>query len=96
MSFLDGYPRIATEKDVTANWYGGRRGANFRCALCGHKFTVGEYWRCVYTNGTPGAGGNPLVCIACDGTNEEVIAKWRAMIDEARTKYWFFTRCDCD
>ena len=41
----------------------------------------------------PGCGGNPLVCGECDGTTEEVRAKWQAMRDEwkiIRQRFWKF------
>ena len=89
-SFTDGKPRIATDKDVHANWAGGADGKYFRCAFCGHKFVVGDYWRFVYTNDMPQAGGNPLVCKDCDG--DDIRQKWAKMCEDFRTKYWWFNR----
>lgn len=94
MSFTDQKPRIATAEACKQTWGGGKDGKYFRCYLCGHKFEVGDQYRWVYTNNVKGAGGNPMVCKACDGTNEEVISKWKTMCEEAITKYWSFTRHD--
>lgn len=97
MSFLDGKPRIATEEECNAQWMCGKRGEHFRCCFCGYKFKVGDYWRCQYTNSTPGASGNPLVCEKCDAPREELVAKWKAMHDEVRAiekdqRLWWFHR----
>lgn len=89
-SFTDQQPRKATREDLTARWLGGNPGEYFRCCLCGYKFKLGDYWRWVYTNHVPYAGGNPIVCEKCDGTNEEVAEKWKKMRKEVRTKYWYF------
>jgi len=89
---------IVTANDLTRPWGGHRDGSRFRCALCGHRFTEGDTARWVFTNGTPGAGGNPFVCSDCDGTNEEVIAKWRQHIADFRAskdKFWSFYPCAC-
>jgi hypothetical protein len=94
MSFTNGKPWIATEKDVHASWSGGKDGKYFRCALCGYKFKVGDTVRLQYTNDVPGAGGNPLVCQKCDGTKEEIVAKWRAMHEESKGRWWWFCRDD--
>jgi len=91
-NFTDQKPRIATAEDLKRPWSGHRDGSCFRCYLCGHKFEVGDQYRWVYSNGTPGAGGNPMVCASCDGPNEEVIARWKAMHEEARTRFWWFTQ----
>lgn len=80
MSFTDGKPRRATEHDLKARWSGGKPGDFFRCCLCGYKFQLGDYWRWQYTNDTSGAGGNPMVCEKCDGTKEEIVAKFRRII----------------
>lgn len=90
--WMNGTPQIATPADVTAEWLCGKGGKYFRCALCGYRFQVGDRWRLVYTNSTPGAGGNPLVCKECDGTNEQVIEKWLALRAEANERFWWFTR----
>ena len=90
MSFTDQKSRIVTEHDVTSDW-GGRRD-NFRCRMCGHTFQIGDYWRWVYTNDMPNAGGNPMVCESCDG--DDVKKRWEQMCNEAYTKFWWFTRGD--
>ena len=77
-TFTDRKPWVATEDDCKAPWGGLRNGANFKCAFCGHKFIPGDKVRWEFTNDTKGAGGNPLICVECDGTREEIIAK---MID---------------
>jgi hypothetical protein len=90
-SFLFGDPQVATEADLRASWYGKRNRENFRCHLCGHRFALGDYWRCVYTNdmsdGVP--GGNPLVCRTCDEGNSAVRAEWKRMHELVnQPKYW--------
>lgn len=89
MSFIDQKPHVATEEDCRAPWGGVKNGKRFRCYMCGHKFVVGDTYRWVYTNDTPGAGGNPIVCVKCDGP--DVKERWAAMCKEARTKFWSFT-----
>jgi len=92
MSFYYSKATIATEKHLKAHWLGGKPGEFFRCALCGYKFKIGDLFRIQYTNDTPDAWGNPLVCVVCDGTKEEIVAKWRQMHKDAKEKYWWFTR----
>lgn len=70
--------------------------------MCGHRFSVGDVWRFVYTNGLPDTfeldgvnyskyGGNPLVCAACDGP--DVIDRWKAKCDDMYSdKNWWFAR----
>lgn len=94
MSFTDGKPFTATDAHCVGNWSCGRNGLYFRCAFCGHKFVPGDTVRCQYTNDTPGASGNPLVCSKCDCPKEELIAKWKAMWAEAEGRMWWFTRRD--
>ncbi len=94
MSFTNQTPFIATEAHCRAAWAGGKNGKYFRCYLCGHKFATGDVVRWQYTNDTPGASGNPMVCQACDGTKEEIVAKWKAMKQEAVGRMWAFTRSD--
>ena len=92
-SFTDGKPRVATTEDCQAKWSGGREGEYFRCAFCGRKFQEGDYWRWIYTNDTPGAGGNPIACETCDTHDREsMIAKWKAMHAEVRGRMWWFTQ----
>jgi len=93
MSFLDGTPFIATQKYLDASWMGGRKGIYFRCHMCGYKFKLNDTIRCVYTNDTKGAGGNPLICTTCDGDDVkqrwiEKCQKWR----EIKKLYWAFVR----
>jgi hypothetical protein len=64
--FTSQEPQIATEHDLIANWGGVGPGVKFRCGLCNYKFQLGDYWRWVYTNDIPGAGGNPFICENCD------------------------------
>jgi hypothetical protein len=90
MSKLFGPLRPATQKDVKARWSCGRPGERFRCYMCGHKFVVGDLWRAVYTNDTPGAGGNPLVCESCD--SPDIKERWIERSEEARTKFWWIYR----
>ena len=91
---LDGKQHVA-DAATCKTWSKHRR---FACALCGHDFTPGDTFRFILTNtrqcndlGVP--GGNPFVCAACDGTNEEVYAKlvngekeWKAI----KNKWWWF------
>jgi len=91
MSFTNGKSWIATSEDCSRSWGCTKDGKRFRCYLCGYKFVPGDVVRWQYTNDIPGAGGNPLVCKDCDGTKEEIIAKWRAMYDEAKERMWWFT-----
>jgi hypothetical protein len=67
LSFTDQQPRIATEKDCTGNWSGGKNGKYFRCGLCGYRFKVGDYWRWIYAGSI--CHTNFLVCEPCDGSN---------------------------
>jgi hypothetical protein len=92
MSFTDGKPFVATEEDLKRPWMGGKRGEYFRCFLCGHRFVPGDVVRWQFTNDIPGAAGNPLVCKACDGTKDEVVAKWKAMHSEVNGRMWWFCR----
>jgi hypothetical protein len=72
MSFTDGKPWTASKQDCQLPWHGG-----FRCKLCGKKFVAGDIVRWQYTNDTAGAGGNPLVCVKCDGTKEAIIERMK-------------------
>jgi hypothetical protein len=94
MSFTDGKPRIATEKECQAPWGGVKGGKRFRCYLCGHRFRVGDQYRWVYTNSIPGHyDGNPMVCVRCDG--DDVVERWKARCDEMYSgKNWWFTESD--
>lgn len=90
MSFLDQKPFIATEKHQRAPWAGGKNGKYFRCYLCGHRFQIGDIVRWQYTNDTPGAYGNPLICKQCDGPKDKIIETWRKMHEEAKNRMWWF------
>jgi hypothetical protein len=90
VSFTDGKPFIVKKWDLHAPWSGGKHGKYFRCYLCGRKFTEGDVVRWQYTNDVPGASGNPMVCQNCDGTKEEIVAKWKAMHEEAKGRMWYF------
>lgn len=87
MSFTDQKQFIATEDHVHARWSGGKDGKNFRCGLCGHKFTVGDRVRWVYMNSNPESHfGNFLTCEQCDGPDiVERRIKWEK---EAKTRFW--------
>lgn len=92
MSFTDGKPFTVTADDLRMPWGGGRSGEYFRCYLCGHRFVVGDVARWQYTNDTPGAGGNPMVCQSCDGTKEQIVEKWKQMHAEQKGRMWWFCR----
>lgn len=80
MSFTNSYMTqeliVATDEHSGARWSGGKPGEFFRCGFCGHKFKDGDKFRWCYTNDIKGAGGNPLVCEACNDSNEELRARW--------------------
>ena len=91
MSFTDGKPFVATTEDCQRAWSGGKHGIYFRCYLCGHKFKPGDIVRWQYTNNIKGAGGNPMVCRACDG--QDVIRRWKELHDDWNSdKFWWFRR----
>jgi hypothetical protein len=90
MSFTDQKPFRATREQLLTNWSGGARGKYFRCHLCGHKFKEGDYVRWQYL-GDQGFT-NLLVCEECDGSKEDIVAKWAAMHEEATGKMWWFCR----
>ena len=95
MSFTDQKPFTVTKESINQLWGGGLNGKYFKCYLCGHKFKVGDIARWVFTNDMKGAGGNPLVCEKCDGTNKEVRQKWEAMHMEYngfKKRFWWFFR----
>jgi hypothetical protein len=86
--FTDQKPQIATEEDLKRRWSARKPGEAFRCYLCGHRFQVGDTWRWVYANGTPGSRfGNFLVCPSCDGP--DVLERWVKHGQEAKNKYWW-------
>jgi len=90
----DGEQHVVDAATVVA-W---SRHRQFACALCGHDFVEGDVLRFIMTNtpqccqlGVP--GGNPFVCLECDGTNDEVYAKLIAgetAWQEIKKKYWWF------
>jgi len=70
---------------------GGKNGKYFKCALCGHEWKLDEVVRWVYTNDMKDAGGNPFVCVDCDG--DDVRERWAKMCQEWREikkKFWYF------
>lgn len=71
--FTSGEVQIVTEKDTKACWSGNKNGASFQCALCAHKFTVGDKWRWIYANSSTPSAGNFMVCEACDAPNDVLI-----------------------
>jgi hypothetical protein len=93
MTWTDGKPFEATDEHLKMDWSCGGPGKNFRCGLCGYRFAVGDTVRWQYTNDTPGAGGNPFVCVDCDKGRDANIAeilKRRAELKSDR--WWWFTR----
>lgn len=92
MSFTDQKQRVATEAECNFNWRGRAKGEGFRCNLCGHRFQIGDKWRWVHA--THERMCNLMVCEVCDGTNEEVLAKWKKHHDDwkiAKERFWLFT-----
>lgn len=93
--FFTDYLKVADERVCNAPWLCGKNGRYFRCALCGYKFKVGDLYRAVFTNDTPGASGNPVVCEKCNGTNEEVKARWGERVAQWRSDlFWWFRRSE--
>ena len=86
--------RHVTEKELVANWSGGKKGKYFRCTLCGYKFKLGDYWRWVYANDTPNTFGNFMVCFKCDNENvlEDAVALYAEWQKDCEGKYWNFVR----
>lgn len=87
----------ATEQHVNSRWCGYPDNRRFRCAFCGHKFVIGDKFRAVYTNSTPGASGNPFVCGKCNASDAVLIEEWKQK--HARFKqmkeeefWWFFRK----
>lgn len=90
MSFFN-EQKIADEQAINAKWCGGKPGEFFKCALCCHKFVLGDKYRVVYTNDMNDAWGNPIICEHCDG--EDIRERWREKWNEWRKikeKYWWF------
>lgn len=92
MSFTDQLPFTATDEHFKLRWNCRSPGEDLRCGFCGYKFKPGDKVRWLYTNDLKGAGGNPFVCSSCDKPNDILKEQWLKMCEEARTKYWFFTR----
>lgn len=87
--FTNGLRRVATEQECITKWSGDRPGVRFRCALCAHRFKVGDGWRWQYSGGSHfDVDGkrwgvcNFMVCDACDGP--DVIDRW---VDRHREYY---------
>jgi hypothetical protein len=95
MSFTDGKPWVVTEKDCRVSWAGGKNGKYFLCGLCGYKFKPGDTVRWQYTNDVQGASGNPLVCVECDGTKEEIVIKYKKLHEDFNKLKKIFHQ-DCD
>lgn len=86
--FTDGKPRIATAEDLAIRWCGYNDGRKFRCHLCGEFILVGEEWRFVYANSTPGlCVGNFLAHPACCG--DDPLARMQALQEEGLKRFWF-------
>jgi hypothetical protein len=90
MSFTDGKPWLATAEDCAKDWCCAPNGKDFRCGLCGYKFMVGDTVRWMFTNNIPGAGGNPFVCLTCDGPL--VIEVWKAKCASWKSDEWWWFR----
>ena len=88
-------PRKATEKDLKASWLCGKNGIYFRCAFCGYKFVVNDYYRIIVTNDIPDAYGNPIICKKCNdkynGNTSDLRELWREKHRIAKTDFWWFT-----
>lgn len=80
--------RIADESACNARWSGWKPGKKFRCYLCGKKFQVGDEYTQMYTNDTPNASGNPLVCGHCYRAGDAK-ERWIKMCEEARERFWW-------
>jgi len=86
MSFTDQKLRVATEQECNANWNGHGKGKAFRCHLCGYKFIIGDKWRWLFGKGIT----NFMICEKCNvGTDDEIRARMKAVIDESKIKLWW-------
>ena len=100
MSFTNGKPRVATEKDCVANWSGSRNGLRFRCKLCGYRFKPGDRWRFIWANipDSPTRTGNFTVCRPCDdkfeAKNELILQEMAKLEEEAYTRFWWLVEDD--
>lgn len=87
MSFTDQKPHIVTEEDCKARWSFKPNGEMFYCNLCGAHFHPGDVFRWVYANGLTVIDRkgkkwgccNLFVCGVCDGGNDYVLNKWKAI-----------------
>ena len=86
------YLKTADAKICRLPWAGGNNGKYFRCHFCGHKFKAGDKYRIIYTNDIKGAGGNPIVCEACNDTTPNLRDKWKELKAEARERFWWLRR----
>lgn len=94
-NWTNGRPFLATSEHCKFRWNCGKPGEGFRCALCGHKFIMGDTVRWQFTNDTPGAAGNPFVCKECDTGRDGIIneiIKRRSELKEGR--FWWFLQKD--
>lgn len=95
-NFTNMQPFVATEDDVKARW--GCRAGLFRCAVCGHRFRVGDVVRWFYTNSAEihkTVRGNPFVCgDGRHGSDDDVTMALVAMAEEVKQLknrcWWFF------
>lgn len=97
MSFTDGQPFEITEKHLATKWGGYKASKLLRCAWCGHTFQLGDLARWVYTNSEEdhSIGGNPFICVNCDGSREQILEKLSAMSQAykaAEKTYWWFRK----
>ena len=87
--------KIATIESLHARWSSGKPGQFFRCALCGHKFKLGDKYRVLYTNDMPKAKGNPIICERCNDKTATLRARWYDRCREyASEKFWWFKKHD--
>lgn len=90
--FFTEHLKTATEEQAKARWLGGKPGEHFRCCFCGTPLKAGDKFRVVYSNGTAGAGGNPLVCEKCNADTPTLLERWKAKHELAKTEMWWFFR----
>lgn len=89
-TWTNGKPFVATAEDCAFKWACRKPGEAFRCFSCGHKFVVGDTVRWQFTNDTPGAGGNPFVCRACDDGRDEIIKEIKKRRAELKKAHWWW------
>ena len=73
--WTNGKPFQVTSKHTKIGYWGGSPDGRMRRGLCGKKFSVDDTARWQYTNDTSGAGGNPFVCVSCDGSKEKIVSR---------------------